>query len=268
VPELSDVEGFRRVVADHAVGRRICRVDVLDAGVLHDITAHGVQQVLRDREIRQPWRHGKRLVIPLTGRRNERTEDRPAVLLHFGMTGSLRWADSRQDRHRHDRIVFGFGDGELCYRDMRKLHGLWIAHDQEEVQRLLADLGPDATDLSPAQLRDLLTGRRRQIKPALMDQSILAGLGNLLADEILWRAHIHPRRQCAQLEPNEMARLHGRMRTALRQSIEQGRVPPRKTWLTGRRDEKSGACPRCGSILCHGRVGGRGTTWCPHCQRL
>jgi formamidopyrimidine-DNA glycosylase len=268
VPELPDVEGFRRVLADHAVGRRIRRVDVLDAGVLHDVTTNRLQKALRGREFGRPWRHGKRLIIPVTGPRSERDGAAPAVLLHFGMTGSLRWADDQRSRHRHDRIVFVFSGGELCYRDMRKLHGLRLMRDQDDIQRVLAELGPDAADLSLAQLRDLLTGRRRQVKPALVDQSILAGLGNLLADEILWRARIHPRQPCAQLQPADFARLHARMRTVLRQSIEQGRVPPRKTWLTGRRDETSGSCPRCGSTLSHGRVGGRGTTWCPRCQRL
>lgn len=257
MPELPDVEGFRRVLSDHAVGRRIRRVDVLDDDVLRDVTVDILQRALRGRTFDQPWRHGKYLVVPVAG-------SYKAVLLHFGMTGSLHWTTSR---HRHDRVVFGFGDNELAYRDMRKLHGLRLARGQNDVRRVLAELGPDAADLSADELRDQLTGLRRQVKPALVDQSIIAGLGNLLADEILWRARIHPRRSCAQLEPADLARLHARMRTVLRQSIPAGRVPPRKAWLTGRRDEKSGSCPRCGTTLAHGRVGGRGTTWCPHCQR-
>ncbi|TCC37445.1 Fpg/Nei family DNA glycosylase [Kribbella capetownensis] len=258
MPELPDVEGFRRVLADHAVGRPVQYVDVLDAGVLHGIGVRRLRGVLRRREFGQPWRHGKQLFVPVVGSRGG-----GAVLLHFGMTGSLHWATSP---HRHDRIVFGFGDGELRYRDMRKLHGLGFARDENAVRRVLAELGPDAADLSASELRDGLSGLRRQVKPALVDQSVIAGLGNLLADEILWRAYIHPRRSCADLHGQDFARLHARMRTVLRKSIEQGRVPPRKTWLTGRRDEASGVCPRCGTALSHGRVGSRGTTWCPQCQ--
>ncbi|MEU4605680.1 DNA-formamidopyrimidine glycosylase family protein [Kribbella sp. NPDC023972] len=258
MPELPDVEGFRRVLADHAVGRRIRRVDVIDEGVLRNVSSDGLQRRLRGRRFRQPWRHGKRLIVPVTGG--------SAVLLHFGMTGSLSWADSVQARHQHDRVVFEFTGGELCYRDMRKLHGLWFMRDDREVEGMLADLGPDAADVSRDQLRDLLTGLRRQVKVALMDQAVIAGLGNLLADEILWRAYVNPRRPCTGLQADDVARLHARMRTVLRHSIEVGRVPPRKTWLTGRRDEKSGSCPRCGTTLSHGRVGGRGTVWCPSCQ--
>ncbi|WP_350276319.1 DNA-formamidopyrimidine glycosylase family protein [Kribbella sp. HUAS MG21] len=260
MPELPDVEGFRRVLAAHAVGRRIRTVDVLDAGVLRGVTGAGLRRALTGRRFRQPWRHGKYLVVPVAGSRAG-----AAVLLHFGMTGSLEW-EVDAERQRFDRVVFGFAHGELRFRDMRKLHGLRYAPDRETVKRLLARLGPDAADLSAAGLSDRLAGRRGQVKPALMDQSTVAGLGNLLADEILWRARIDPHRPCPQLDDSDLRRLHTRMRTVLRQSVEAGRVPPRKTWLTGRRDDPTGSCPRCGTTLSHGRVGGRGTAWCSQCQ--
>lgn len=262
VPELPDVEGFRRVLDTHAVGRRIQRVDVLDAGVLRDVSAGRLRETLRDQRFGHPWRHGKWLVAPITGTDG----DRAALILHFGMTGALSWVEHAPDRHRHDRVVFGFSGGELAYRDMRKLQGLRLAYDQRDVRLVLGEIGLDALEVSRGQLRELLTGLRRQIKNALVDQSIIAGLGNLLADEILWRARIHPRRACADLAAGDVDRLHARMGTVLGQSIKQGRVPPRKSWLTGRRDEESGSCPRCGTALSHGRVGSRGTTWCPHCQ--
>jgi formamidopyrimidine-DNA glycosylase len=260
MPELPDVEGFRRVLAEHAVGRRIRDVDVLDAGVLRGVTGAGLRRALTGHQFRRPWRHGKNLVVPLTGSR-----DGAAVLMHFGMTGALHWAED-EERERFDRVVFGFAHGELRFRDMRKLHGLRYAPDGETVERLLAGLGPDAADLTAAGLGDRLAGRRGQVKPTLMDQANVAGLGNLLVDEILWRAHIDPHRPCVQLDEADLRRLHTRMRSVLRQSVAAGRVPPRKSWLTGRRDDPAGSCPRCGTTLSHGRVGGRGTTWCRHCQ--
>ncbi|HZX08764.1 DNA-formamidopyrimidine glycosylase family protein [Kribbella sp.] len=186
MPELPDVEGFRRVLADHAAGRPIRRVEVLDAGVLRGVTATGLRHALVGHRFRRPWRHGKYLVVPLTGSRRE-----PAVLLHFGMTGSLDWTDDGQ-RLRDDRVVFGFAGGELRYRDLRKLQGLRLAPDREAVDQLLDGLGPDATELSADALGERLAGRRGQLKPTLMDQSTVAGLGNLLTDEILWRARIDP----------------------------------------------------------------------------
>ncbi|MFC0106300.1 Fpg/Nei family DNA glycosylase [Kibdelosporangium aridum] len=254
MPELPDVEGFRRVLADHATGRRIKGVSVFDRGVLRGVSVSRLEQALTGASLGKPWRHGKWLVVPVTG-------GKPALILHFGMTGGLFWV-AAGDRHRHDRVVLHFDNGDLSYRDMRKLQGLRLAVPD----RVLAGTGPDALELPRDDLRGVLGGQKRQIKAALVDQSVLAGLGNLLADEILWRARIHPRQVCAELDNSDFARLHAKMGTVLKQSIKDGRVPSRKSWLTGRRDEESGSCPRCGTVLKHGRVNGRGTVWCPRCQ--
>jgi formamidopyrimidine-DNA glycosylase len=250
MPELPDVEGFRRVLAGYA-RRRVRGVDVLDAGVLRGVGADRLDREVRGRTLGKPWRHGKWLGARVGG---------ATLVFHFGMTGELYEADESAERHRHDRVVLSFAGGELRYRDQRKLQGLRLVSD---VDRLLADTGPDALHVSRAEFVERLGGIRRQVKPALMDQSVLAGLGNLLADEVLWRARVHPRRPCADVD---LAQLHGRMRTTLRQAVATGRVPPRTSWLTGRRDEPSGSCPRCGTTLSHGRVGGRHTVWCPRCQ--
>lgn len=254
------MEGFRRVLAEHAVGPRIRGVEVFDTGVLRGVSASALDERLRGRRFRQPRRHGKWLIVPVSNGRGDQT----TVLLHFGMTGSLRWV-AGDDRHRHDRVTFLFAAGELRYRDMRKLQGLRLATGRE-LNRTLAALGPDALELSRDGLAEVLRGRRGKVKATLVDQSVIAGLGNLLADEILWRARINPYRACVHLGAAEIRRLHARMRGVLRQSIRDGRVPPRKSWLTGRRDEPSGSCPRCGTTLRRGRVGGRGTVWCPRCQ--
>jgi formamidopyrimidine-DNA glycosylase len=257
VPELPDVEGFRRVLADHAVGRRIQGVEVFDSGVLRGISSASLRKRLRGRSFAEPWRHGKYLFVPVAPRKNHAT-----VVLHFGMTGSLHWDE---ERHRFDRVAFDFRDGQLAYRDLRKLHGLRLV-DEDGVQHILDHLGPDAADLSRPQLEKILSGRRRQLKPTLMDQSVVAGLGNLLVDELLWRARIHPRRSTTDLSPTDVTSLHARLQTVLNHSIAAARVPPRNSWLTGRRDDPSGSCPRCGTTLSHGRVGGRSTTWCSNCQ--
>jgi formamidopyrimidine-DNA glycosylase len=261
VPELPDVEGFRRVLAEHAVGRRVERVDVLDDGVLHGVAARLFAEQLCGQRFDEPNRRGKWLVVPVRAG--------PVLLAHFGMTGSLVWAPEDPDgreRHRHDRVVFVLPDGELRYRDMRKLQGLRLAADGGEVEQVLADLGPDALTISRGQMRTLIGGMRRQVKAALVDQSVLAGLGNLLADEILWQARINPSRTCATLSDDELSRLHARMRAVLRRSVRDERVPQKGSWLTGHRDDRPGSCPRCGATLAHGRVGGRGTAWCPRCQ--
>ncbi|WP_027944871.1 Fpg/Nei family DNA glycosylase [Amycolatopsis taiwanensis] len=256
MPELPDVESFRRVFASHAVGPPVRRVDVLDTGVLRDVTADRLSEALVGRRFTEPRRRGKLLLAPAGPL---------AVVLHFGMTGSLHWAGPGQDVHRHDRVVFAFPDGELRYRDMRKLQGLRLVEGTRGVDEVLTGVGPDATEMSRDRLGELLGGRR-QVKATLTDQSVIAGIGNLLADEILWRARINPRTSGVHLGRDDLVRLDAAMSSVLRQSIEAGRVPTDKSWLTGRRDEPSGSCPRCGTTLVHERAGGRATTWCPRCQ--
>jgi formamidopyrimidine-DNA glycosylase len=257
VPELPDVEGFRGVLAEHATGQCVERVDVADAGVLRGVTAGQLGDALRGRCFERPQRHGKWLIAPTDG---------PAVLFHFGMTGSLQWLERGAPLDRYDRVTFVTGAGELRYRDMRKLQGITLAHGRGEEDRVLAGLGPDALDVTPAELDRLLDGRRGAIKAVLIDQKIIAGLGNLLADEILWRAGIHPRRPARSLTAGERRTLYRQMRSVLRAAIRAGRVPPRPSWLTGARDRKDARCPRCGTPLCRAQVGGRTTVWCPHHQ--
>jgi formamidopyrimidine-DNA glycosylase len=257
VPELPDVEGFRGVLAEHATGQCVERVDVADAGVLRGVTARQLGDALRGRCFERPQRHGKWLIAPTDG---------PAVLFHFGMTGSLQWLERGAPLDRYDRVTFVTGTGELRYRDMRKLQGITLAHGRGEEDRVLAGLGPDALDVTPAELDRILDGRRGAIKAVLINQKVIAGLGNLLADEILWRAGIHPRRPARSLTAEERRTLHRQMRSVLRAAIRAGRVPPRPSWLTGARDRKDARCPRCGTPLRRAQVGGRTTVWCPHHQ--
>lgn len=257
MPELPDVEGFRRVFAEHGAGQKITSVRVADPQVLHGIGARRLHDTLTGCSFGEPGRHGKWLIVPLS--------EGPVVLLHFGMTGSIVWESADTEPHRHDRVTFALADGELRYRDMRKLRGLWLTDGRDAAGRLLDDVGTDALSISREEFARVVYGRRT-LKATLMDQSALSGLGNLLADEICWRARIHPRRRGDELTGAELGRLHASMRRVLRGAIPTGRVPPRRSWLTGRRDDHDPACPRCRTTLRHGRIGGRGTFWCPQCQ--
>ncbi|MPY96552.1 MAG: Fpg/Nei family DNA glycosylase [Actinophytocola sp.] len=219
MPELADVEGFRRVFNDHARGA----VRVRDAQVVRGTGPRTLTTALDGARFGPARRHGKWLIAPVRG-----SDD--AVLLHFGMTGSLEWSDANEQEHRHDRVVFAFDDGELRYRDMRKLEGLHLTRGDADRERVLGDLGVDATEVSRQRLCDLLAQRDRQVKALLLDQSEIAGLGTLLADETLWRARI----RASALSARECGRLRTRMCTVLRQAIDAGRVP-RRNWLTGHR---------------------------------
>jgi formamidopyrimidine-DNA glycosylase len=277
VPELPDVEGFRRVLAGHAVGSRIDDVGVADSSVLIDTPTKKFQNVLHNNEFAEPWRYGKWLVAPLQESAEQKPAEQgksagqesdgatPAILFHFGMTGELVWAAGGQPEHRHDRVTFRIGDDELRYRDMRKLKGLRLT-DTDAMSEQLDDLGPDAVRITKKQFSERFSGLSRQLKSALTDQGLIAGLGNLLADEICWQAWLHPRRKVNALDDAQLRQLHGVMRSVLKTSMRAGCVPGKSSWLTSRRSQRPGNCPRCGSQLCHGRVSSRSTVWCPYCQ--
>ncbi|WP_407289147.1 Fpg/Nei family DNA glycosylase [Streptomyces sp. BP-8] len=257
MPELPDVEGFRRVLITCG-RRRVTGIEVRDAGVLRGVTEKRLRKECGGRRLGKAWRHGKWLFAP--------TDGGPTLVFHFGMTGSLWCCSPDEPLAAHDRLVLTLGDARsLRYRDQRKLQGVQLA-DEAAVDRILDRLGPDALVVDRGELTELLSGRRGAVKSALMDQSVIAGLGNLLCDEILWRARVAPRTPARDLSETAYRDLHAAMGRVLRTAVRAGRVPPRRSWLTGRRDDSEPLCPRCGRSLSSGRTGGRRTVWCPHCQ--
>jgi formamidopyrimidine-DNA glycosylase len=256
MPELPDVEHYRLYLVRHAKGRRIEDVVVTDPGILRNVSADSLAAALTGHRFVEPERRGKWLIAWTTG---------PTVLLHFGMTGDLVWGSDERSRHRHDRVIFVLNEGELRYRNMRKFGGLWLALERADVDSILSGLGPDALLLGPKRFVALLSRRRGRVKAALMDQSLLAGVGNLLADEALWRARIHPARRIVDLSPGERARLATALRDTLRAGIEEFDAGMRTPWMMVR-DRPDGRCPRCNSVLSRTRVGGRTTYFCSSCQ--
>ena len=258
MPELPDVEGFRRYLARFATGRPIRGVEVADRELLRNASPRALGRALAGRRFTEPERRGKWLLA--------RTDGPATVLMHFGMTGLLAWSGRGDGRVPHDRIVFRFPDGELRYRNMRRLGGVWLARGAGEEEVVTGRLGPDAMSLDRARLGELLGRRRGTVKAALMDQGLLAGLGNLLVDEILWRAGVHPRAAAGRLDRAALDAVHGAMGAVLRESVRHARVPGKEGWLTGVRDDRGAACPRCRAPIRRAQVAGRTTCWCPRCQ--
>jgi formamidopyrimidine-DNA glycosylase len=258
MPELPDVEAYRRFFSRHATGRTVRRVVVTDPAIVRNATPRALDRALRGHRFEEPERHGKWLVCWTDG---------PGLLLHFGMTGRFTAPPEEPERHRHDRLILELERGEVRYRNMRKLGGAWLAHDREEATAVMGGIGPDALALDRRQFLALLERRRGGVKAALMDQRLLAGVGNLVADEVLWQARLHPRTRVESLSPDDRARLFAKMRSVLRESVERYDFIPRKRgWLSHVRGQPGALCPRCRTPLARTTAAGRTTYFCPSCQ--
>lgn len=254
VPELPDVEGHARFWRKHAAGHTVRRVRVTDDDVLRNTTRQGLGRALAGRRLADPVRWGKWLLAP--------TDGRATLLVHFGMTGLLVSSADEDRFHPHDRVVIWLSEGWVAYRSQRKLGGLWLVRSDREREEITGRLGPDAAEVDRDRLETLLRGRRGGLKAALMNQEVMAGVGNELSDEVLWRAGIHPRRSVGDLDGDDITRLAHALDQAVQDSVPAGRIPDDDGWLNAVRGEPDPVCPRCGAAVSHGTVAGRTAYWC------
>lgn len=257
MPELPDVEGYRRMVARHLAGERIEDLHIADPSVLGGTSRAGAMAAIRGRTVGAPLRHGKWLIMPADG---------PTLLVHFGMTGSFVWTSEPGPDVVGARLTLSAKRGALHFVDRRRLGRVAVVSDENHLCVALAGQGPDALSVSATSFTALVGRRRGTVKSALIDQSVVAGIGNMLSDEILWRARLHPATRAAGLSDAELARLHRTMRSTLRGAVAVGHIPRTRTWLSSQRDHDPPVCPRCRSRLSWSRIAGRSSLWCEHCQ--
>ncbi len=257
MPELPEVETFRRYFARHALHQRIARVEVRDERILGEIRAETFKRKLRGRTFTEARRHGKHLFA------NAGTA---WLHLHFGMTGDLAYYREREQAPRFARVIFEFDNGaHLAYDDMRLFGLVDLIGSPEEVTRRL---GADPLELTFSKFEALLEKRKGAIKSLLMTQEIVAGLGNLYADETLFQTGIHPRRPVDKLSAAERRAVYTTMRKILRDVIaahEAGKEWPNR-YLSQHREEGD-RCPKCGGTIRRTVVFGRTTYFCGGHQR-
>ena len=251
------MEGYRRLVHAHGVGHAVIEADIVDAGILRGISEQEFVRAVVGARITGCRRHGKWLIIESSG---------PAIVVHFGMTGSLHWSgdDESAPAQRWERVALSFTHGTLHYCDKRRLGGIWVT-SADDVQSVTRPLGPDVAGISTATLTTQLRSRRGSIKAGLLAQDVVAGLGNTLSDEVLWRARIHPARKIAAMTAADYRRLRNAIAAAVTASFVHGRIPRTQRWLAGARLLPS-PCPRCSGPLRLTTIAGRTSAWCPHCQ--
>jgi formamidopyrimidine-DNA glycosylase len=272
MPELPEVETVRTSLEPKLVGRRFEDVEILDSRLTRPFDPAEVAAELTGERVAAVGRRGKYLIVWF--------ESGLVLLIHLRMTGTFAHSRNGALPAGHVRAVVRLDDGsDVTYRDVRRF-GTWLVIRGDELDSYLAarlGLEPLERGFSAAKLAERLSGRRAPIKAALLDQKTLAGVGNIYADEALWRARIDPRRPAGELELSEIRSLHRGIRRSLEAGIaRQGatlrdyRTPDGAAG--GMQDEfkvygRGGEpCSRCGTPIEKTRVGGRGTWFCPSCQ--
>jgi formamidopyrimidine-DNA glycosylase len=274
VPELPEVETIRARLAPRLEGRRLEHVEIVDPRLTRPEPPEAIAAALEGELIARVLRRGKYLVFEFESGRH--------LLVHLRMTGNVEHpAQGGLAADPYRRAVVRLDDGsDVAYRDVRRF-GTWDLLEPGEVEDYFAvrRLGGEPLErgFTTRALAQALEGRRAPIKAALLDQRAAAGVGNIYADEALWRARIHPLRPAGSLTPDEIARLRKSIRAALEMGISrQGatlrdyRDPEGRSGrmqnefkVYGREGEP---CLRCGTPIEKTRAGGRGTWFCPRCQ--
>lgn len=269
MPELPEVETIKSELAPHVVGRTFTSVTVCDAKPIKQPEPEEFCQKLTGQKISSLERRGKYLIFHLSSGQ--------ALIIHLRMTGSLLLNPEQQDRYT--RVIFHLDDrDQFAFTDRRRLGAIWLAEDAKAVTR---KLGPEPLepDFTAETLARLLQKRQAPIKAVLLDQSLIAGIGNMYADEALFLAGIHPLRKANSLTPQEVQKLYQAIRQVLQKAIDSKGASidtyKRPDGHIGTAHhafhvahKRGKPCPNCGTSIERLPVRNRGSYFCPKCQSL
>jgi formamidopyrimidine-DNA glycosylase len=298
MPELPEVETTVRDLRPHLIGRTITRARVTWERTVAQPNAKQFARAIVGYKIAAINRRGKYLVFQLERaappkKLKSKIENRKSkiensqspnppitkyLVVHLRMTGQfgLHPPHVKRDKHQHVHLLLDDGR-ELRFHDFRKFGRWWLVDNPEHV---VGKLGPEPLEMTKKEFLARLRARRRRLKSLLLDQTFIAGVGNIYADEALWYARLHPLRDAMALTDQEASDLYHAIRRVFRQAIGVGGTSFDATYK--RINGESGAfqeklrvvgragetCYRCGAPIVKTVVGQRGTYYCPHCQRL
>jgi formamidopyrimidine-DNA glycosylase len=260
VPELPDVEIFKRYLDATALHKQVRTVEIRSASVV-DTSAAKLHRALEGTELVSTRRHGKYLLAALA--------DGGWLVLHFGMTGLLRYFKDEEEDAEHDRVLLSFANGyRLAYVNQRLFGHVDVTQDADAFVAKKG-LGPDLLGIERDAFVERLSGRRGAIKPTLMNQSVVAGLGNVYTDEVLLQARVDPRATAGKLGEKRLGALHATIQKVLEEVIgfdaDPARAPAR--YLLPHREEGEPCPGKCGGEVKRITVSGRAGYYCPSCQR-
>ena len=272
MPELPEVETIKNELMPHVVGRRVTGVTLCWEGIVRKPPVEEFRSRLIGQRITELNRRGKYLIFSLSSSE--------ALIIHLKMTGSLLLHSSSDEPAKFIRAILHLdGNCQLHFRDPRKFGAMWLV---EDISSVVGKLGPEPLNenFTPQVLSERLAKRKAPIKPVLLDQNFIAGIGNMYADEALYDAGIHPLRSGGSLSPEEIERLHRAIQQVLRAAIGNKGASVENYFRPGgelgtahfefRVAHGLGGklCQRCGTPIERIVVRNRGTYFCPKCQVL
>ena len=269
MPELPEVETIKNELSPWIVGQSFTQVTIFDARLVSGGSVEEIRRGLIGQKVQSLGRRGKYLIFHLSNGKS--------LIIHLRMTGALLL--DPEERGRYARAIFHLSNGHcLVFSDRRRMGLIWLVDDADTV---VGKLGPEPLDESftPDILEQRLSRHRIPVKAALLDQGIVAGIGNMYADEALFAARIHPLRKANDLSGEEVRTLHNCICNVLRASIEckgasvDTYIRPEGEPGTAHFDFKvahkgGGPCPVCGSTIERVPIQNRGSYFCPRCQPL
>lgn len=267
MPELPEVETIKRDLEKVIIGKRISEVCIYNPRIIRAPSASRFKKILTGARINRVLRRGKVLILELSNAKS--------LVIHLKMTGQLIYPGSKS----HERkVVFHFSGGDrLDFNDQRLFAELRLLNDWRD-WKFIQSLGPEPKDLPLEKFQDMLAGKKAMIKPLLMDQKFICGIGNLYAAEILFNAKISPERKAESLSNKEKERLFNAMRDVLDAAVKYGGSSVDDyVRLSGAKGEykryhkvygrENKPCFICNALIKRSVLGGRGTYFCPKCQR-
>jgi formamidopyrimidine-DNA glycosylase len=263
MPELPDVEIFRSYFDSTSLHQEIVDIEFDTAAerILEDITVDQLKDELVGHQCEETRRHGKYFFA--------RLDNQKWLMLHFGMTGYFQYYKNEDEKPSHSRLILDFAnDYHLAFSNTRKL-GKVKMMDDDESYISEKGLGPDvlSDDFDFEKFTEVLAGRRGMIKSALMNQDIMAGIGNIYSDEILFQAKIHPKTSVNALSEKDLKQIfeatQAVMKTAIEKNVDTSQFPD--SYIIPHREEGE-SCPRCDGEVKNIKVSGRSGYYCPSCQ--
>lgn len=274
MPELPEVETVRNTLKTRVIGKKITDIEIYHEKIIKNIDICNFEKKLVNQTITDIRRNGKYLLFDF---------DDITMVSHLRMEGKYFFHEVKEERTKHDCVIFNFSDGtSLIYNDTRRFGTMEVVNKKEEYDlKSIAKLGLEPNDerLTSSYLKDKIGVKKTKIKVFLLDQTVITGLGNIYVDEVLYKTKIHPETPVNHVTDKELEELVININQTITRAINAGGTTVKSFSIDGKVDgrfqlslemygRKGEECYRCNTIIEKIKVGGRGTCFCPKCQEI